>query len=79
MTCSRTRHTYMVCIRIIDAKFASKPLCKRLETTAQDSHLETQRFQRLAKFAGARGDGQYGLQLLENVSGHAFQQSNTRF
>jgi hypothetical protein len=58
---------YVIRNCVIQAQLASKPLSQRLETTAQNGHLEAQSFQGTAQLAGTLGDGDNRFELVKHI------------
>jgi hypothetical protein len=67
---------YVVRNCIVQAQLTSEPLSKRLEATAQHSHLESQSLQSTAKLTGTLGNGDDRLELVKYIGRDALEQTD---
>ena len=67
----------MIGKRIVQTQLTRQPLGQRLEAAAQHSQFQPEALQGAAKLPCAGGDGDPGLQLLENVCWDALEELDT--
>lgn len=79
MNVSRDRFlhkTYVVGNRMVNSKLLGEPLGERLEATAQNGQLVPQSLQCAAKLTGTIGDGEDGLEFVEDVGRDALEEAD---